>query len=305
VSLPLTQGLAHFVASRTRTVPPDLVPVLRNAFIDTIGCLLSGRDEAVTAAALAFGRARGGAAAQASVLLAPERLSAQDAAFVNAVAGHALDYDDTGINGHPSVVLVPALLASAESRGCSDAALFAAYLTGYEAWAGLAAREADKLHGKGWHPTGVLGTVAVAAAVAHLEQLTAQQAAHALGIAASLAGGLMGNFGSMTKPLHAGWAARHGLEAVALARLGVTACDDVLESSNGFLAAFSPAGRVDLGPWTEPGEPRLRTGGLSIKKYPVGFASHKIIDAVIMLRNAHGLRPEQVRGIEAHARCAA
>jgi 2-methylcitrate dehydratase PrpD len=295
MSTSLTQGLAQFIAQPGfEKVPVDALPLLSNAFIDTVACLFSGKREPVTQAALALVRERG-SHARVQVLMGAERLDPMDAAFVTAVAAHALDYDDMALNGHPSVVLVPALLAAGQARGASDTELLRAYLVGYEVWAELVGREPDSLHNKGWHPTSVVGTVAVAAAVAHLERLDAPACAHALGIAASLASGLMGNFGSMTKPLHAGWAAAHGIEAVRLARLGVSASDHVLESPTGYLAALSPQGRADRSPWQRPSELRLYRSGLSIKKYPVCYAAHRVIDGVLDLRERHGFSIEQIQ----------
>jgi 2-methylcitrate dehydratase PrpD len=294
MSAPLTQALGAFVAAPGfDAVPQDVLPTVRNGFIDTLACLLSGRQEPVTRAALALASERS-ALNQSSVLLGSRKLGAMDAAFVNAVSGHALDYDDMALNGHPSVVLVPALLAAGECTQPSDQLLLRSYLVGYEVWAELMGREPDSLHNKGWHPTSVLGTVAVAAAVAHMEGLSASQASHALGMAASMASGLMGNFGSMTKPLHAGWAASHGIEAVRLARLGVTASGHALEGANGYLAAFSPKGNANRGPWTAPADLRIRHNGLSIKKYPVCYASHRVIDGVLELRRAHGIPASDV-----------
>ncbi len=299
MTISLTQGLGQFVAAPGfDAVPPDMVPRIRNGMIDTLACLLAGRDESVTQVAAQIATQRG-SKPEVSVLLGQQRLCAQDAAFINAVAAHALDYDDMALNGHPSVVLVPALLAVGALRNVTDAILLRSYLVGYEVWAELTGREPDSMHNKGWHPTGVIGCVAVAGAVAHLEGLNAVQSAHALGIAASMASGLMGNFGSMTKPLHAGWAASHGIEAVHLAQAGATACADVLESSTGFLAAFSPAGRADRGPWTTVPALRIRHNGLSVKKYPVCYAAHRIIDAVIDLRSKHGFKPEEIACITA------
>ena len=297
MSTSLTQGLGAWVADPSfQSVPVDTLDLLRNAFVDTVACLLSGRQEPVTQAALAWVRERG-SRPQVHVLMGAQRLSVADAAFVNAVSAHALDYDDMALNGHPSVVLVPALLAVGEVLGSTDAQVLRAYLVGYEVWAELGSREPDSLHNKGWHPTSVIGTVAAAAAVAHLYGVSASVASHALGIAASQSAGLMGNFGSMTKPLHAGWAASHGIEAVRLAMLGVTASGHVLESPVGLLAALSPQGRADRSAWSAPEVLRIYRNGLSIKKYPVCYAAHRVIDAVLQLRQRHGLRPEQVRRI--------
>lgn len=296
---PLTRGLGGFIAAPGfDQVPADILPALRNAFIDTLACVFSGRPEPVTQAALKVARQRA-PVPEASVLLTGLRLAAPDAAFVNAVAGHALDFDDMALSGHPSVVLVPALLAAGEVLGASDQALLRAYLVGYEVWAELIGREPDSFHAKGWHPTSVIGTVACAAAVAHLEALPAGRCSHAIGIAASLAGGLMGNFGSMTKPLHAGWAASHGIEAVRLAAAGVTASADIMERPTGYLGAFSPQGRADRGPWRPAPELRFRHNGLSIKKYPVCYAAHRVVDGMLALRQQHGFKPEQIAGITA------
>lgn len=296
-SCPLTEGLAGFVASPGffDPVPADVVPVVRNGFVDTLAALLGGRDEPVTRAALEFALRRRGAG-DSALLLGRERAGASEAAFVNATAAHALDYDDMALNGHPSVVLVPALLAAGEPLRATDAALLRAYLVGYEVWAELAAREPDALHGKGWHPTSVTGTVAAAAAVAHLAGLNAASAAHALGIAASLASGLLGNFGSMTKPLHAGWAAGHAIEAVQLAQYGVTASPTILEGPTGYLAAFSPAGRALRHGW-EPGALAMRRSGLSVKKYPVCYALHRVVDGMLDLKRAHGFAAGEVERI--------
>ncbi len=299
MTAPLTQALGAYVASPGMdSVPPDVLPTIRNGFIDTLACLLSGRQEPVTLATQQLAQGRG-SSGQSTLLFGRQKLGAMDAAFVNAVSAHALDYDDMALNGHPSVVLVPALLAvgQAQAEPASDQELLRAYLVGYEVWAELMGREPDSLHNKGWHPTSVLGTVAAAAAVAHLEGLSAPQASHALGIAASLASGLMGNFGSMTKPLHAGWAASHGIEAVQLARLGVTASAQVLEGANGYLAAFSPRGNADRSPWVAPANLRMRHNGLSIKKYPVCYAAHRVIDGVLALRRAHAFVAQDVQEI--------
>lgn len=279
----LTQALGHFVARfDAAALPACAAPLVRRGLADTWGVLCAGRDEPVVGHALAM--ATTGPAGEADVLAGRARASAPDAALVNATAAHALDYDDTGLDGHPSVVLAPAVLAEAEALGRNWRELRAAYVAGYETWAELLARDADKHHGKGWHPTAVFGTVAAAAAGARLRGLDGPTTAHALGIAASMAAGLVANFGSMTKPLQVGLAARNGLLAARLAARGLTASPDALESPRGFLAALSPMGRVDRDRPLSAGAPwQIERQGLNVKRYPVCYALHRAVDAALTL----------------------
>ncbi|MBL8383358.1 MAG: MmgE/PrpD family protein [Burkholderiales bacterium] len=297
----LTAQLAEFAAHPERLVLDDAaLAIVRTGFIDTIGGMLAGAGEPVTGIVRRHVLARGGAARHARLLMGSERAASRDAALVNATAGHALDYDDVALAGHPSVVLVPALLAEGERLGASGAALMRAYVVGYEVWADLLGRESDRLHLKGWHPTAVFGTVAGAAAVAALAGLDAARCRHALGIAASMAGGLIANFGSMVKPLHAGRAAACAIEAAELAAAGLEAAPDALEHHAGYLAALSPAGRVDRETPAAPGTPlRLAALGLSVKKYPMCYATHRVIDAVLDLAHAHDIDAGRVRAVHA------
>src|SRR3974390_2355467 len=176
-------------------------------------------------------------------------LAAPDAALVNGVAAHVLDYDDVALAGHPSTVLVPAILAEGSSLDASGSDALAAYGAGYELWAQLAALEPGHFHERGFHPTAVMGALATAAACARLRRLDFEKTGHAIAIAASLASGLVANFGTMTKSLHAGRTAQSGVIAARLAGQGFTASLDALEHRTGFLRAHSPSGA----PRTEDG----------------------------------------------------
>lgn len=295
----LTSELGAFVAAlQPVDVPADAVPLVRRGIADCIGVAFASVAEPVLAHALST--VTSGATGEARIWIGPRSCSAADAAFVNAVAGHALDFDDTGLDGHPSVVLAPVVLAETERLGLTWEAAVTAYLAGYEVWAELSARDADKHHGKGWHPTTVFGVMACAAASASLRHLPAPQAGHALGIAASMAGGLVANFGSMTKPLQVGFAARNGIVAAALAERGVTASPDTLESPRGLLAALSPAGRTRPGGPSRAGAPwQILQQGLNVKRYPVCYATHRIIDAALSVRAELAGRLDQVEEIVA------
>ena len=296
----LTDSIAQFVSSRPE-VPEEAARIVRTGFIDSLATMIAGRNEPVVGIVRKFVAARGSSAQDARVLLGAERVAAADAALINGTAAHALDYDDVALGGHPSTVLAPAILAEGEHLGASGADAIRAYLVGYEVWAELLSREPDAYHLKGWHPTAVLGTVGTAAAVAHLNRLSPLACRNALALAASMAGGLVANFGTMTKPLHAGRAAACAIEAVRLAALGLTAAPDVFEHHAGFLAALSPKGRARReAPAADLGRQlRILEAGLSIKKYPMCYATHRVIDGVLDLATAHDLKPQDVRQVNA------
>jgi 2-methylcitrate dehydratase PrpD len=189
----LTADMGRFIAGlRYDMLPGQAVNTVRLGFTDCIACMVTGWNQPVTrTAARGLGIAHDGANTPISSLqaAAPER------ALVYGVASHAIDYDDTGLAGHPSAILVPTILAEAAESGADGRAMMTAYVAGYEIWAEMTRRDADQLHRKGWHPTAMLGTIAAAAAVASLRGHDAAMATRTIGVAASLAGGIVGNFG--------------------------------------------------------------------------------------------------------------
>jgi 2-methylcitrate dehydratase PrpD len=291
----LTAGLARLAACAPQAAyPHEALAAAARAFIDTVGVTLAGWSEPPTARlASACGDGR-----EARAMMGGRRLSAADAALLNGMAGHVLDYDDVAMHGHPSVVLVAAILAEGQRLGASGEAALKAYVAGYEAWAELAWREADSYHLGAWHPTATLGVVAATVALAALNRLDETTAHAALGLAASFAGGVIANFGSPAKPLQAGRAAQNAVDAVRLARAGLGGAAAPLEGPHGLLRAISPNGRVELAaPVREPAQWRLLAEGLSVKRYPVCYASHRAIDAVIALRDEARLRPQEVAAV--------
>lgn len=298
----LTESLSGFVVNPGfHEFPDEAARIVKAGFIDTVATMIAGRNEPVVRIVRQFVAARNSAAREARIVLGPDMAASADAALINATASHALDYDDVAMCGHPSAVLVPAVLAEGEYLDASGADVLRAYLVGYEVWAELFSREQDPYHMKGWHPTSVLGTVGAAAAVAHLHRLSAGECRNALALAASMASGLVANFGTMTKPLHAGRAAACAIEAVRLAANGLTAAPDAIEHRAGYLAALSPQGRADrAGPASSLGKQlRILERGLSIKKYPMCYATHRVIDGVLDLVKAHDVKPGDVKEVHA------
>lgn len=295
--LRLTHDLGKFVAElKASKVPAEARRRAVEGFIDVIGVMTAGANEPPPTILRKVERTTGGTA-----VLWPDgrRVTPTVAALINGTAAHALDMDDTGLKGHPSAVLVPAILATAEECNATGSQMITAYLAGYETWAELIYRESDQHPTKGWHITGVFGAVAAAAACASLRGLDASKSATALGLAASQSSGLLSNFGSMAKPLHAGLAARSGVFSTELAAAGMTASDDTYEHPQGFLAAFSPAGRFDVvSPLKAGKEWRMISVGLNIKKYPMCYCTHRAIDGAVDLRKKYGLKADDIANIE-------
>jgi len=294
--MPLTQELGGFCAAlRFEDVPAAALPFIRTGFTDYFATLVAGR---FSEPARILRSALAPAAGESRLLVDLGSAGAADAALFNATAAHALDYDDAAQRGHISVSIIPAILAEADACGADGRQMATAYAAGYETWAELIRREADHYHNHSWHPTGVFGPVAAAAACASLRGLDAQQAVHALAIGASQSGGLIANFGSMTKPYHAGRAAQAGVMAARLAAGGFTGSPDALEHLKGLMTGISPQGRVDVASPIEAGrEWKLPRGGINTKKYPNCFASHRALDGMLEILEEHDVTPAQVRRV--------
>jgi 2-methylcitrate dehydratase PrpD len=237
-------------------------------------------------------------AGDATLTFGSSSAPALTAALINGTAAHALDYDDVAQRGHPSAVLVPAILAEAQALGASGKDMMVAYAAGYETWAELVARDPDQHHEKGWHPTGIFGAIGSAAACASLRKLSADQAAHAIALGASQSAGVMANFGTMSKPFHAGRSAQAGVMVARLAANGFTGSPDALEHRQGFLSAVSPKGRVDFETPVSAGKNwRILKEKLAIKKYPLCYCTHRALDAVLDLVKTNPVDADKITSV--------
>jgi 2-methylcitrate dehydratase PrpD len=295
-----TTRLAEFVVKTALgDCPEPALAQTRRAALDTLGVMLAGASEPVARAVRAVARADG-SVPLCTVVATTLRASTAWAALANGAAGHAHDFDDTSfaLMGHPSVPLLSAALACAEAETRDGAEVALAYAIGFEIDAALGLAVNPAHYRRGWHATSSIGTLGCAAAAARLLGLDVAQTRHALGIAASLASGLKENFGSMTKPLHAGHAAASGVRAALLAREGLTASDSALDGRQGYLAAFSdttltPAALDGLGRRWE-----LAASGIAVKPYPSCALTHSAIDALVDLRVRHRLDAAKVAAVE-------
>lgn len=277
--------LAAFIATDPLKADAQTRAVLRDGVVDTFGCIHVGAGQPVAeksrSAILGLG-AKGSAA----VFGTSHHASAPHAAFLNAVAGHALDFDDWEVPGntHPSVVLLPALLASMGPH-TSGANVEHAYLAGFEVIARLGEALNFEHYDKGWHSTATLGAIGAAGAVARLMGLNAEQTTRALAIAISRACGYTCQFGSDTKPMQAGFAAQAGVEAAHLARAGLTGQAHVLEHPRGMnaLMADVPQDRLDAMVARLGGPLALSEHKLVLKPWPSCGYTHRIMTATLEL----------------------
>jgi 2-methylcitrate dehydratase PrpD len=286
---------------RFEDLPPEAVYWCRIAVLDTVGVMLAGSNEDAPRIVEETLGVRPG---EGPCLLfgSDRRVRPLDAALVNGTAAHALDFDNTAksLGGHVSAVMIPALLAAGEAFGASGREVLLAHAAGYEVGARIG-RCVNPYHTeRGWHPTSTLGVFAVAAACARLLGLTAGQTETALALAASLSAGIKANFGTMTKPLHAGQCARGGLLAVLLARKGFTADASAFEHKQGFFDVFNGRGNYDatraLEGWDEW---EIVSPGASYKLYPCCYSTHAAVEASLNLVRRHGpFKPEVIARID-------
>jgi hypothetical protein len=288
-------------ALRFADIPPAALDWTASAFADTVGVALAGIGDDGPQALL---RVPGICAAPgpALVLGTAIRTSVLDAALVNGTAAHALDYDDVAgsMGGHPSVMLVPALLPLAEHAGASGQDLVAAYVAGFETVCRIGLGVHHHHYEKGWHPTATIGIFGTVAAASRLLHLSVDRTAVALGMAASFAGGLKANFGTMTKPLHVGHAIRDGLFAALMAQQGFTANPAAFEHKQGFLDVLNGPGTYDtariLDGWYAPFQADA-AGDPGLKPYPCCGSTHPSISRAIDLAATHDLRAGDIERV--------
>lgn len=304
----LTQEVASYVFDVSyKDIPPEVTRLARGFILDGLGVALAGSTDACSRIVQAHIWQMGGkeeCAVLGTTLSAP----AAKAALANGVAGHAMDYDDTqlstskeavyGLLTHPTTPVLAAVLAIGEKQKISGAEFLLAYIVGVEVECRIADSINPRHYQSGFHSTATVGGLGAAMAVGKILQLKESVLVQALGIAASMASGLRENFGTMTKPLHAGRAAENGLTAALLAQSGFTAATNILEARRGFYNAMGGgydeskiAGRL--------GRPYfMQQPGISIKPYPSGSLSHPAQDLILDLVKKHDLQESDIQSIE-------
>ncbi|MBI4330282.1 MAG: MmgE/PrpD family protein [Chloroflexi bacterium] len=276
-------------------MPAEAKMVAQETCFDCLGTLLAGSAQPIGITITSYVQDWGGKG-ESTIIPGGQLVPAGNAAFANGTLAHALDYDDwSSAFSHSASILFPALLALAEKTGSSGRDVVEAYITGHEVgWAVRPPGHDDQP----FHRMGVCGRIGAAAACAKLLKLAPGQVTMALGIAGSMASGLGHNIGSMTKPLHAGLAARDGVMAAELASRGWTAGEHILEHPSGFIEAFFGAGDNARALVERVGNPYRIHNMVKFKKYPCGGANHYTIDALLELMREHHFDYRDVEEVE-------
>jgi len=305
----LTKYVSEFIVNTRYTdLPEDVLALGKKSILDGFGLSLAGSASSMGPLVRKYVQGLGFSGGKASVIGTGMKAPARFAAFANGVSIHADDFDDTqlsdapdriyGLLTHPTVAVLPPAFALCELGRRSGKDLMLAYHIGVEAECKIAEAIWPRHYNDGFHTTGTVGSLGSAAACARLGGLNTAQTAYALGIAAAEGGGFRHNFGSMTKPFHAGHAAENGTVAADLAALGWTAADDILEAPLGFFQAegggFDPGlivGRLGK-PWS------LTTPGVSIKPHPSGSLSHPAMGEMLRLIREYDIKVADVEKVD-------
>lgn len=293
--------MASFVSNTTyRDLSGNAISEAKKCILDGIGVTLAGSTyegiQPLKALVLEMGdRARARTLGMDSIWT-----SALNAALINGVAGHVLDFDDTQIilGGHPTAVVLPVVLALGEYTGASGQEVLMAFIVGIEVSCKIAAGVNPFHYQSGYHVTSTIGVFGAAAAAGKLLKLGPPELTYALGMAGSMSSGLKENFGTMTKSLHVGLAASHGVMAALLAQKGYTASTKILEGDLGFGNVLSKHCRFDKivknfgSPW------EIETPGITRKKYPSCARTHSAIDGLLNIVRKNPIRASDLAEIE-------
>jgi 2-methylcitrate dehydratase PrpD len=296
------EAITPAIVERVRAIareelPAETLQLAKQCVLDWCAVALAGADEPLVRMLYEQTMADGGLP-QASLIGRAARVNTRQAALINGAMGHALDYDDVhlALPGHITAAVLPAALALAEAQNASGQQLLRAFVAGYEAAVMVGLYVGSAHYNRGFHATGTVGAFGAAAACAVLMGLDHDPTARALGIAGTQTAGLKAQFGTMCKPLHAGWASENGLVAAQLAQRGLTSRIDLIECVQGFADTQSSERHLSAA------LARPRRGYHlhdNLFKYSAAcYGTHGAIEAARVLRITHALTPEQIRAVD-------
>ena len=294
-----TARIARFVVeTEFQKIPSGAIKMAKTALLDCLGVALAGSKESSARICAEIARQEH-AKEESSVIGQGVKSSAMQAAFANGTAAHALDFDHSfTLMGQPTAPIIPAIISLGESLGSSGRRCLEAYVAGFETITKLVMSLRQRSE-DGWHPPSSFGSFGAGVACAKLQGLNQSQVETTLGTAASMASGLVCNFGTMSKPLHVGLGARNGVVAAKLAQSGFTANKQAIEARLGFYEVFYPGAEPDNRPLEELGTVyELINSGIRIKPYPCGGLTHPAIDGVLEFKTKNGITAEMVESID-------
>jgi len=298
--LELSQQFAQYVEGvRWEQSSTQELGSAKLAIMDFLGVALAGVGEGPDQAL--WGRIGCCTGEEASVIGRSDKTTSWLAALMNGTLGHSLDYDDTTGFGHASVIIVPALLAAAERQGCTGKRMLEGYLSAYEVGFALSSitRRGDDQH-HGMHSTGIFGPITSATAAAKVMGLDTDAIRRSWGVAVSQSAGVTGNFGTHTKPLHAGMASQAGVLAAELAESGFTANRNAFDAPLGFMYSVVAPGyydEIDFNHALEVlGKDHIATT-LGFKKYPCGYIAQGAIETTLKLREEAGIDVDDIESV--------
>jgi 2-methylcitrate dehydratase PrpD len=297
----IAEQIATWLATtETQVVPKDVASTARRLVVDVAGLCVAARREDYVAATLSAVE-RGGAC---TVIGHAGSADAAGAALVNGTAAHGEDYDDTFEGGpvHSGAVIVPAVLAACEREGVGGERVLVGLSTGVELMCRLSLVAPMATHNAGFHPTAVFGALAAAGGVGAALGLSASQLASALGIAGSMASGIIEYLaeGTWTKRMHAGWAAQSGVRSALMARGGFIGPRTVFEGVHGVYRAFAPSVPPNFEPLVGGLGQRWVSTTVAFKPYACGTMTQPFVDCAIRLAES-GVTADQVAEIECEA----
>lgn len=295
---PVAETLARWIAGvEASDLPATVVDACIDTVIDTCGLAFAARRTAYVAALLESWTTTG----PCTVIGFPQTRDAGTAAMINGTAAHGEDFDNTfeGCPVHPGSVVVPAVLAAAEERGLNGHDALRGMAVGQELMCRLALVVQKGTHAAGFHPTAVIGAMGATAAVAAATGMPAHATANALGIAGSMASGIIEYLadGSWTKRMHAGWAAQSGLRAAAMGQSGFEGPATVFEGRHGFFRAFAPSVEPDLSLVTADLGERWESARVAFKPYACGTMTQPFVDCALRLAG-RGIRAADIADLK-------
>lgn len=298
--------IADFVAA-----PPaftaQAVYLAKRSILDTMGAMVMGSHTEAVEMALSALPTMG----KCTIIGRGEKVLDRDAAFINGISGHELELDDTSSSnlGHPTVAVIPSLLALGEERGCSGRVIAESFLIATEVECKIGRICARRLHEKGWHASSITGVIGAAAGSAYLLGLDREKTRHAIGIAASMASGVRENFGTLTKSIHIGKTAEDGLRAAVLAQKGFTSSQLALEGKEGYIYEYTGL-RDEYSTFADVLNSMghdwdICAPGFTLKRYPSCSSTHRPVDAIVETIDANHIKAEELESITAGLSAAA